>query len=100
MKNKLIKLFAAATLALGVSSAWAQGVIHQGEVIDTMNGGGYTYVQVKEADKTFWAAGPQVEVAKGDKVEMTEQMWMSDFKSSSLNRTFDKIMFVGHIAKK
>ncbi|QIR13892.1 NrfJ [Shewanella aestuarii] len=100
MKTKLIKLLAVTTLALGVSSAWAQGVIHQGEVIDTMNGGGYTYVQVKEADKTYWAAGPQVVVAKGDKVEMSEQMWMNDFKSSSLNRTFDEIMFVGQIVKK
>lgn len=100
MKTKLIKILAAATLALGLSSAWAQGVIHQGEVIDTMNGGGYTYVQVKEADKTYWAAGPQVEVVKGDNVEMSEQMWMTDFKSSSLDRTFDEIMFVGHIIKK
>jgi hypothetical protein len=65
-----------------------------------MNGGGYTYVQIKEADKTYWAAGPQAQVKKGDTVEVTEQMWMTDFASSSLNRTFDKIMFVGNISKK
>ncbi|MBB1318109.1 NrfJ [Shewanella sp. SR43-4] len=100
MKAKLIAFAAAATLALGVSSVWAQGALHQAEVIDTMNGGGYTYVQLKEADKTYWAAGPQTEVNKGDKVEVSEQMWMTDFKSSSLNRTFDKIMFVGNINKK
>ena len=47
MKAKLIKLAAAATLALGVSSAWAAGIMHQGEVLETMNSGGYTYVQVK-----------------------------------------------------
>ncbi|NKF49998.1 NrfJ [Shewanella sp. WXL01] len=99
MKAKLIKLAAAATLALGFSSAWAQGVIHEGEVVDTMNGGGYTYVQIKDTEKTYWAAGPQVQVVKGDKVQVSEQMWMTDFKSSSLNRTFDKIMFVGHINK-
>lgn len=100
MKTKLIKALAATMLVLGVSSVWAQGLVHQGEVIDTMNGGGYTYVQIKEADKTYWAAGPQVEVVKGDNVEISEQMWMSDFKSASLDRTFDKIMFVGHIIKK
>ncbi|MBB1441383.1 NrfJ [Shewanella sp. SG41-4] len=100
MKAKLIAFAAAAILAMGVSSVWAQGALHQGEVLDTMNGGGYTYVQLKEADKTYWAAGPQTEVTKGDKVEVSEQMWMSDFKSSSLNRTFDKIMFVGNINKK
>ncbi|WP_394129003.1 NrfJ [Shewanella maritima] len=100
MKAKFIKLIAAATLALGVTSAWAQGVIHQGEVLETMNGGGYTYVQIKNEKDTFWAAGPQTEVAKGDIVQVSEQMWMSNFKSSSLNKTFEKLMFAGHITKK
>lgn len=53
MMAKLVKLAAVATLALGMSSAWAQGVTHEGTVVDTMNGGGYTYVQIKEADQTF-----------------------------------------------
>ena len=100
MIAKLVKLAAAATLALGISSAWAQGVMHEGTVMDTMNGGGYTYVQIQEADKTFWAAGPQIEVKKGDIVVVQEQMWMSDFSSKTLNRTFDKLLFVGRIDKK
>ncbi|MBO2600202.1 NrfJ [Shewanella algae] len=97
---KLAKILATAALALGISSAWAQGVVHEGTVVDTMNSGGYTYVQIKEADKTFWAAGPQVAVTKGDKVQVTEQMWMTNFTSKTLNRTFDKLMFVGEIDKK
>ncbi|ASJ97434.1 MULTISPECIES: hypothetical protein [Shewanella] len=100
MITKLVRLAAAATLALGISSAWAAGVVHQGTVVDTMNGGGYTYVQIKEADKTFWAAGPQVEVKKGDVVVVQEQMWMNDFTSKTLNRTFDELLFVGRIDKK
>ncbi|HCD13766.1 MAG: NrfJ [Shewanella indica] len=98
--TKLAKILATAALALGISSAWAQGAVHEGTVVDTMNSGGYTYVQIKEADKTFWAAGPQVAVAKGDKVQVTEQMWMNNFTSKTLNRTFDKLMFVGEIDKK
>lgn len=97
---KLVKLAAVATLALGMSSAWAQGVVHEGTVVDTMNGGGYTYVQIKEADNTFWAAGPEAEVKKGDKVAVVEQMWMNQFTSKTLNRTFDKLLFVGQIEKK
>lgn len=100
MFTKLVKIAAAATLALGMSSAWAQGAMHQGTVLDTMNGGGYTYIQLKEADKTIWAAGPQVAIAKGDKVEMQGQMWMKNFNSKTLNRTFDDILFVGQIVKK
>ncbi|MGL4614579.1 MAG: NrfJ [Shewanella sp.] len=100
MIAKLVKLVAAATLALGMTSAWAQGVTHEGTVVDTMNGGGYTYVQIKEADTTFWAAGPEIAVSKGDKVAVVEQMWMNDFTSKTLNRTFDKLLFVGQIEKK
>ncbi|PWF63785.1 NrfJ [Shewanella sp. BC20] len=100
MMAKLVKLAAVATLALGMSSVWAQGVVHEGTVVDTMNGGGYTYVQIKEADNTFWAAGPEAEVKKGDKVAVVEQMWMNQFTSKTLNRTFDKLLFVGQIEKK
>ncbi|MBL4814764.1 NrfJ [Shewanella sp.] len=100
MIAKLIKLAAVATLALGMSSAWAAGIVHEGTVLDTMNGGGYTYVQIKESDKTFWAAGPQVEVNKGDTVVVQEQMWMNDFTSKSLDRTFEELLFVGRIDKK
>lgn len=100
MMAKLVKLAAVATLALGMSSAWAQGVVHEGTVVDTMNGGGYTYVQIKEADNTFWAAGPEAEVKKGDKVAVVEQMWMNQFTSKTLKRTFDKLLFVGQIEKK
>lgn len=39
-------------------------------------------------------------MAKGDKVQVTEQMWMTNFTSKTLNRTFDKLMFVGEIDKK
>lgn len=100
MKAKIIKLATIATVALGMSSAWAAGEVHQGIVVQTMNSGGYTYVQVNEADKTFWAAGPETEVKKGDTVSMTEQMMMKNFTSKTLNQTFDEIMFVGELTKK
>lgn len=100
MKAKFVKLAAIATLALGISSAWAAAAVHQGTVLQTMNSGGYTYVQVKEADKTFWAAGPQTDVKKGDTVSMTEQMMMKNFTSNTLKQNFDEIMFVGEITKK
>ncbi|WP_256261076.1 NrfJ [Shewanella sp. NIFS-20-20] len=72
---------------------------YQGKVIDTMNAGGYTYVQVQQGDNTFWAAGPQVAVSKGDQVTLAGQSWMKNFTSNTLNRTFDKILFVGKIDK-
>ncbi|MFQ6371384.1 NrfJ [Shewanella sp. YIC-542] len=98
---KLAKVLATAAMIFGISmSAWAMGKVHEGTIVDTMNSGGYTYVQVQEGDNTFWAAGPQVKVDKGDKVQVVEQMWMTNFTSKTLKRTFDKLMFVGEIAKK
>lgn len=100
MFSRLIKLVATLALTLSISTAWATGVVHEGEVIDTMNSGGYTYVQIKKPDSTFWAAGPQVELSKGDVIVVQEQMWMNNFTSKTLDRTFDRLLFVGRIDKK
>ncbi|BAJ01339.1 hypothetical protein [Shewanella violacea] len=100
MIAKLCKLAAAATLGLGISNAWAADIVHQGTVLQTMNGGGYTYIQIQESDKTIWAAGPQVDIKKGDKVVVQEQMWMNDFTCKTLDHTFEELLFVGRIDKK
>jgi len=68
-----------------------------GEVLETMDAGGYTYVLVKTADGDVWAAGPQATIAVGDQVDLGSGMLMSDFKSETLDRTFEKIYFVGAI---
>ena len=68
-----------------------------GEVIETMNAGGYTYVHVNTGKEKVWAAGPQTEVKVGDKVSFVAGMEMPDFKSESLDRTFKRIQFVSAI---
>lgn len=73
---------------------------HTGIVQETINGGGYTYIQIKEDENEFWIAAPKTSVTKGEKVSFTEEGWMHNFKSKALNRVFTKILFVGsvHIA--
>ena len=73
------------------------GEVLRGEVLATMDGGGYTYVQVKTSDKTVWAAANKFKVAKGDRVAMASGMVMKNFESPSLNRKFDEIHFVDEI---
>ncbi len=70
-----------------------------GEVTETMDSGGYTYVHVKTADGDVWAAGPTTEVAVGDEVTMPAGMVMKDFASKTLDRTFPEIYFVNAIQK-
>ena len=70
---------------------------HTGTVIETVNGGGYTYMHVEEDGKKFWIAGPQVRIRSGTKISFSEQVWMSNFNSKALGRVFDRILFVGSV---
>lgn len=69
-----------------------------GTVIEVLNGGGYTYLNIKQADgKTVWAAIPGSTVDKGDKVTLTPGTKMVNLPSKALNRTFESIIFSGGI---
>ena len=68
-----------------------------GEVIETTNAGGYTYLLVKQADRKTWAAARQFQVAVGDKVNVPQGWVMKNFTSQTLGRTFDWILFASGI---
>jgi len=67
----------------------------KGTVTQTMNSGGYTYVEAADdkGQKT-WLALPEMKVAVGDKIEYPETPPMVNFTSKTLNKTFDKILFI------
>lgn len=69
-----------------------------GKVVETFNGGGYTYLRIATSSGDEWAAVREVKVAKGDTVTVDAQMTMEKFESKTLNRTFDRIVF-GAIAE-
>jgi hypothetical protein len=70
-----------------------------GKVTETMNAGGYTYVNVDNGTSQIWAAAPQFEAKVGETVTVPEGMPMKDYESKSLNRKFDVVFFVGAIGK-
>jgi len=73
----------------------AAGVGKKGTVTQTMNSGGYTYVEAAdEAGAKVWMALPELKVAKGDKIEYPDTPPLTNFQSKTLNRTFEKILFV------
>ncbi len=72
---------------------------HTGTVLETMSTAGYTYVRVDEEGRAFWIALPETQVSVGETISFYEQMLMEDFRSPSLNRTFDRILFVEAISK-
>jgi len=65
-----------------------------GSVLETMNSGGYTYVNVDTGTDKAWAAAPQCVVKVGDKVEIPQGSPMEKFHSKTLDRDFDLIYFV------
>ncbi len=65
-----------------------------GKVLKTMDSGGYTYMflQVK-GGKKIWVAVPKTKVAVGKKVAFVPGPEMKNFKSKTMDRTFDSIIF-------
>lgn len=64
-------------------------------VTQTMNSGGYTYVEAAdEKGVKAWLALPELKVSKGDKIEYPETPPLANFQSKTLNRTFEKISFI------
>lgn len=69
----------------------------EGKVVETMNSGGYTYVQVDTGAEKIWAAAPEFKVKVGDAVVVPEGMPMANYHSKTLNRDFDVVYFVDSV---
>lgn len=72
----------------------------EGEVLETMNASGYTYIHVNTGTEKIWAAAPEFACKVGDKVTMAPGTLMQNFHSSTLNRDFEKIFFVPFAGQK
>lgn len=84
---------APAAASAAASGGAMAGAKLAGTVAETMNSGGYTYIRLKSAQGDVWVATPQSEVKKGQQLTIHAQMTAEKFESSSLKRTFDRIVF-------
>jgi len=64
-----------------------------GTVIETMNAASYTYMLIESNTGQKWIAIPETSVKAGSTVNYVDGMVMKNFKSNTLNRTFDSIVF-------
>jgi hypothetical protein len=85
-----------ATTSPGPAAAPTSGVV-TGPVLETMNAASYTYVRVHGETGDVWAAAPEFPVKVGDQVRISLEMPMVNFHSTSLNRDFPMLYFVGRI---
>ncbi len=71
------------------------GAGKKAKVTQTMNSGGYTYVEAAdEKGQKLWLALPEMKVSVGDNIEYPETPPMVNFQSKTLKKTFDKILFI------
>ncbi|WP_320036392.1 hypothetical protein [Halarcobacter sp.] len=75
------------------SSLFALNEPHTVKILETKNAGAYTYIKVEENNDTYWAAISKSNVKVGQTITIHEQVWMKEFKSKALDKTFDKILF-------
>lgn len=69
-----------------------------GKVLETMDSGGYTYVLLETEDGKKWVAAPKTTVTVGQSATFAPGMVMRNFKSETLDRTFDEVVFSSGIA--
>ena len=89
-----IKLLA---LSLALIGNLYAGDVYEGTVVDTIDGGGYTYLQIDDTKKKYWVAVEGVKIDKGTEVRFTEEMRVKNFQSKALNRTFDEVVFASNL---
>ena len=64
-----------------------------GKVVEMMNSGSYTYVNIEKDGKKTWVAVPRMKVVVGQEISFQPGMVMSNFTSKTLKRTFETIVF-------
>ncbi len=82
---------AAATFA--APEAPAAGEVIRGKVTEKIDVASYSYLKVSGADGEVWTAVPTTTKGVGDVVAVSGAMWMENFKSGTLKRTWPKIAF-------
>ena len=72
---------------------------HAAKVEEKIDAANYTYLQVTENDNTYWIAVTRMEIEIGETVYFSQAMEMKNFKSESLERTFESVLFVQDASK-
>jgi hypothetical protein len=73
--------------------------VHNVLVEEKIDASSYSYLRVKEKENSYWIAINKMDINPGEYVIFSKSMEMKNFKSESLNRTFESILFVDDAAK-
>jgi hypothetical protein len=65
----------------------------RGKVVEKIDVTQYTYLRLQTGEGDVWAAVPRSPAQVGEMVAVVGAVWMQGFKSTTLDRTFDRIAF-------
>jgi hypothetical protein len=68
--------------------------LHVVKIEEKLDASNYTYLKVSENNISYWIAVPTMDVKPGETVSFSKSMEMKNFKSETLNRTFESVLFV------
>ena len=97
----LLNLFTASSFSQTGGAGNAGGVTMvavSGKVVETMDGGGYTYALVDKDGAKIWVAMGKTRLAVGNEITCRPGMVMNNFRSTALNRSFKRIVFSSGVA--
>lgn len=70
-----------------------------GRVVETMDAGGYTYVQIDTGTEKIWAATSPIAIKVGEELTVPLEMPMQNFHSAKLGRDFPLIYFASSVSR-
>ena len=82
-----------ASTGAAAKPALPKAIALSGQVMETMDGGGYTYVLLKNGAERVWVAIPLMKVSVGENLTLVPGYEMKNFTSKGLNRKFDRLIF-------
>ncbi len=63
-----------------------------GKVAESIDSAGYTYILLEDKGEKVWVAVPEMQVSVGEEVVLKPGIEMVNFTSSTLNRTFERVI--------
>ena len=75
----------------------ANSITYSGVIAEIVEVDNYTYLRIESDQGSAWVATSLVWVNEGDVISFPSGVLMENFHSATLDRTFDKIMFVENI---
>ena len=72
---------------------------NQGVVLSSLDASGYTYIEVETPAGRVWVAGTRIDLKRGERILWEQPAVMTNFYSKTLDRTFEKILFVSRVKR-